>query len=148
MKRNSEKEEKMKIKNQIKITLIFIMLILFPILAFAEEEFVLPQYTEEYKQWLALPEEEKQKCMEPQAYETIDDSSENVTFSEDRNLNASASNLPSSYQRNDYGSVKDQGGSNACWAYSAATMFDTNYAVTNQATRKIFSNLHMDYMTS
>lgn len=138
----------MKTNQKYKIFLLFLMLCLFPILSLASEELVLPQYTEEYKNWLELSEEEKQNLIEPQAYESVVQDEEIQPFSEDINTNVSASNLPQKYQRSYYGKVKNQGGSNACWVYSAVSMFDTNYYLSNHLTKKSFSNLHMDYATS
>ncbi len=138
-------------KQKYKIILsLFLILFLYPILSLAEENLILPEYTEEYKKWLTLSEEEKQEYIEPPAYESNVESVEELIqeSSSDINTNVSISNLPAYYQRKYYGVVKDQGSSNACWAYSAANMFDTNYYLMNNLNKKLFSNLHMDYITS
>lgn len=126
------------------------MLFLIPIVSMASEELILPQYTEEYTNWLELSEEERQKTIEPPAYQAIE-TSENAIYpfsnQADRN-EVGASLLPPKYQRQYYGAVKDQGFSNACWAYAAASMFDVNYYLTNDLTKKTFSNLHMEYITT
>lgn len=149
----------MKINVKYKILLICLLVICLPVISRADEELVFPKYTEEYQRWLELSDEEKANTIEPQPYEIISETVEEAEESEkaDENIQVfaesvdtnqlSASVLPSQYIRNDYGSVKNQGNLNACWAYSAATVFDTNYYFTN-ARRKQFSNLHMDYMTA
>lgn len=128
-----------------KMLLICFIIMCFPVISLADDELILPEYTEEYKMWMELPDEEKQNYIEPQMYEmptTIQ------LFSEDDNeINVGTSELPPQYQRTDYGQVKNQGNTEACWAYSASTVFETNYYVTNSK-RKTFSNTHMDYITA
>lgn len=130
-----------------KIFIICFMIVCLPLCSQASETLVIPEYTEEYQNWLELSEEEKKNFIEPQAYELTTENQMQV-FSLEENANQSVnSTLPSQYTKEYYGNVKDQGGTWACWAYSAATIFDTNYAMTNLI-RKTFSNLHMYYRIS
>lgn len=134
-----------------KIILICFIIFSLPILSLADENFIFPEYTEEYKKWQELPEEERQNYIEPQMFENAEEMSQEEAiqpFSTEADTNElQATSLPTKFTRDDYGDVKDQGFTNACWGYSASTVFDTNYYITN-STRKIFSGLHMDYMTS
>lgn len=140
----------MKLNFKNKVILIFLIMLFLPVIAMANEQFIFPEYTEEYKKWVELPDDEKANYIQPQMFEKMGEISENdvQTFSIDvDNSKLTASKLPSRFARADYGNVKNQGSTNACWAYSAATVFDTNYYITN-GTKKTFSNLHMDYATS
>lgn len=142
---NNERGNQMK---KYKILIVFWMLLLFPVVALADEDLMLPQYTEEYKNWLELSEQEKQEYIEPQAYEPIIETEEMLTQEFSSEVNVAVGNLPAQYQRKYYGSVKNQMSSNACWAYASASMFDINYYLVNNLTQKTFANKHMDYITS
>lgn len=130
-----------------KIFIICFMIVCLPLCSQASETLVIPEYTEEYKNWLELSEEERKNFVEPQAYElTTQNQMQLFSMRENTNQNVN-STLPSQYTKEYYGNVKDQGGTWACWAYSAATIFDANYAKMNSI-RKTFSNLHMYYRMS
>lgn len=139
----------MRINKKYRIILLLLVLVSLPIFSMAEEKLDLPQYTEEYKRWLELSEEERKNCIEPQPYQlNVENDTQTIQpFSIDRDMNAFASYLPESYIRPYFGNVKNQRATNACWAYSATTVFETNYYVTNSR-KKQFSNLHMDYITA
>ena len=133
-------------KNFKKINLLiitFLFIVMMPILAQAETKFNAPEYTEEYLKWLELSDEEKANCIEPKMYKSPEDDTNEV---DKKSINLKGQ-LPANFERTNYGKVKDQGETNACWAYSASTVFSTNYN-TIHGTNKQFSDLHMDYMTS
>ena len=127
-------------------------MICLPIIVFADDEISLeitssPEYTESYKKWLELPEDEKSNYIEPQMYESIEENNFEIqTYSSNENI-VGATNLPKKYQRSYYGAVKNQGRTDTCWAFSSATAFETNYYYTNSV-KKEFSPLHMEYATS
>lgn len=130
-----------------KIFIICFMIVCLPLCSQASETLVIPEYTEEYKNWLELSEEERKNFVEPEPYElTTENQIQLFSMRENANQNVN-STLPSQYTKEYYGNVKDQGGTWACWAYSAATVFDANYAKMNSI-RKTFSNLHMYYRIS
>ncbi len=133
-----------------KITGIYFIMLILPILSMANESFSFPVYTEEYKIWLELSEQEKQNYIEPKMYETLEETekSQIQPFSVQADTNQLGQpSLPAQFTRPYYGNVKNQSDTNACWGYSAATVFETNYFMTN-GIQKIFSNLHMDYATA
>ena len=158
----------MKKSIEYKIALVICFIMFFPIVSFADNDLVVPEYTEEYKQWMELTDEEKEGLIEQQPFkfyqekenEDNENTEESITDEEIENeiqslsINSnmdtlSASALDPSFCRDDYGSVKNQGGYNSCWAFSAATVFETNYnKIKKSSVRKTFSNLHMDYITS
>ncbi len=134
----------MKKSQYLKILFSFLMILCIPIIAFADSEFFVPEYTKKYLQWDALSEEEKKEFIEPEIYEDVDEEGQIQTFSTEENM--VGVNLPARFARSDYGEVRKQDG-NLCWACSAATMFETNYRLTNYRIKR-FSDIHMDYMTS
>lgn len=135
----------MKLNNKCKILLICFVCICLPIISLAKEKLVLPQYTEEYQRWLELPAEERKKHIEPPMYDLSKEDEKTQLFV-DKNI-LGAVQLPEKYTLSYYGDVKNQGNTNACWAYSAATVFDTNYYKTSSEKKK-FSNMHMEYVTA
>lgn len=137
----------MKVDLKYKVLFICLMIICLPVISMANEELILPEYTESYKEWMELPEEERENYIEPQMYETVEEESgEAQAFSVDTN-ELEAASLPSRCTRQTEMNVKNQGATNACWAYSAATVFDSNYSIINKK-KKTFANMHMEYMTS
>lgn len=121
-------------------------MVCFPIICYASEDFFVPSYSEEYERWLELSDEEKQNVIEPQMYEIPCDEEQIQMLSLEEDENVGAFILPSKFSRSDYGEVKNQE-SNLCWACSSATVFGTNYYLTNSI-KKQFSDLHMEYMTT
>lgn len=134
----------MRKKYSIFLAILFVFLCS-PVIALADTEIIMPEYTEKYKKWLELSDEEKQNYIQPQMYKSVDNQMQLLSM--DSKPNVATSSLPSRYVRDYYGEVKNQGSSNACWAYSAASVFDTNYYIVN-GTKKTFSNMHMDYITA
>ena len=113
------------------------------------------EFSEEYKEWLKLSDEEKQEVLEPRMFEI------RKTFAKSNNpLNLGASVGASTLSRfdlRDYISnnvvVKDQKETNSCWAFAALGSLETNLALKdyyNGDTSKVydFSERHMEYATS
>lgn len=138
-------------KNRLRILLLCIIIGILPSIIFADEiqlEIIdAPEYTDEYKKWLEIPDEEKSNYIEPKIYKDSVDFNSKVNKNSDSSNNVENGNLPSKFEKEYYGLVKDQENTNACWAYSATTVFESNYFFTN-STQKEFSALHMDYATS
>lgn len=139
-------------KKSIKILLLCLIIIIFPIRKFADEEIELqivdvPEYTDEYKKWLEIPDNEKSNYIEPQIYEDSGNFNLRAKANSNSENMVGNSNLPTNYTREYYGDVKDQGETNTCWAYSATTVFESNYFFTNSI-KKEFSPMHMEYATS
>lgn len=105
-------------------------------------EFV--EYSDAYKKWLALPEEERINTSAPLQYDVKYTPSKlslkNMLLGEV---------LPSKFdwrgkiQIN----VKNQGNTNFCWAYGATSTLETHLAAKNQPF-EMYSPRHMDYATS
>lgn len=87
------------------------------------------EYTQQYKIWYSLSDEEKSKYMQPLAYPIKFD----PTYL-DNNSSAAMSRvgttLPSKYNLNDEINitVKNQGTTNECWAFSMISVLESNIA--------------------
>ena len=131
--------------NFVKISLLTIIML---VLSFnyinAVEVQVKKDYTEEYKKWLELPEEERKNYIEPSKY------SINYAKKKDENrLFALKSSLGSKYSlSSDINvKVKNQQDTASCWAFSTTTVLETNIAKTSGRNFE-FSPRHMEYATS
>lgn len=135
----------------LKIMLISLIVFLMPIMVFANEDDLeivsCPEYTEEYKKWLELPDDEKPNYIEPQIYEDASTLNLKTKSSVNTEEIVGSGNLPSQFTRSYYGAVKDQGETNTCWAYSSSTAFETNYFLTTSV-KKEFSPMFIEYATS
>ncbi len=123
--------------------------------------------SDEYKEWMNLPVEERQESFMPQTVfgEAPEEILEKYDFSTDtprvisllldnnkNNLeNVSASISQPTYSLNEKLNlrVENQGRTTECWAFSALKSLETNIAI-NSNTRNLlnFSERHMDYATS
>ena len=118
------------------------------------------EYTEEYKKWLNLPEEEKAKTLQPRMYKISSDTnylkSTNNIFKLGKLLRATPQTR---YSLNDDNVIKDnvkiknQGRTNSCWAFAYMGSLETNLAMQdkqNSNPLKIydFSERHMIYASS
>ncbi len=107
------------------------------------------EYTQQYKIWYSLSDEEKSKYMQPLAYPIKFD----PTYL-DNNSSAAMSRvgttLPSKYNLNDEINitVKNQGTTNECWAFSMISVLESNIAKRTGKISERFSERHMDYATS
>ncbi len=105
--------------------------------------------TEEYMQWLNLPENERQNTIEPIAYEKKYNQTPVNTFYRFRTL-VGETTLEKRYDLRDSRettSVKNQYNTNLCWAFSTLSVLESNLIKkTNE--RYDFSETHLAYGTS
>lgn len=102
-------------------------------------------YTQQYKKWQTLTEEEKKNVMMPAIFSI----EMNMSNSRAR-MARSASELPSQFNLNDQITirVKNQMSTGECWTFSMLSALESNKALKNQNISQNFSERHMDYMTS
>lgn len=114
------------------------------------------EYTEEYKRWLNLTDEEKSKVLQPRKYEVLPT---NINIQNPilkaRMLGASMS---SKYSLKDTIpenlTIRNQGKTSECWAFAAISSLETNLALSDHnngiSIPKIYdySERHMDYANS
>ncbi len=114
----------------------------------AEEiEFSAKEVNEKYIEWLNLPDEEKEKTIEPFTYEkNIKETFKNVYRSK---LNLVGSNLGSYYNLRDniFLKIKDQKNTMQCWAFSATTQLESYMAKIENKIME-FSPRHIEYSTA
>lgn len=113
-------------------------------------------FSEEFKKWLALSDEEKKNVIMPKMYETepVDIFSKNPFYK----AKLLKSNQQSRYSLKDTIptnlSIRNQRQTNSCWAFASLSSLETNLALTNYKkgnnSSKIydFSERHMEYATS
>ena len=102
-------------------------------------------YTQQYKKWQTLAEEEKKNTMMPAIFPI----EMNMSNSRAR-MARSTSELPSQFNLNDQITipVKNQMSTGECWAFAMLSALESNIALRNQNVSQDFSERHMDYMTS
>ena len=143
-----------------KISIILMILISFLIApkVFAKsnnDEIRKVEYSEDFKRWLKLSDEEKNKTIQRRMYDVIvtDFNTRNV-FYKVRLLGAKSNskyNLKNIIPENLL--TKDQQQTNSCWTFAALTSLETNLALSDyrQGTKSKtydFSERHMEYATS
>ena len=104
----------------------------------AAEIQVKKEYTEEYKKWLQLPEEERKNYIEPSKY--------SINYSSKKGESKLRTTPQSKYSLSNV-KVKDQKDTSSCWAFSTTTMLETNALKTMNRSYE-FSPRHMEYATS
>lgn len=114
------------------------------------------EYSEDYKEWLKLSDEEKEKVIMPRMYDVkvSTDKYKNI-FHQAEIVGAS---LTSKYSLRDTipenTKIRNQMQTNTCWAFGAISSLETNLALNNYRkglnAKKIydFSERHMEYATS
>ena len=113
-------------------------------------------YTEEYKEWLKLSEDEKKNVIKPRMFEVPYNKTEYKNPLLKANL--LGSNLNPQFNLKDVIgtnlTIKDQQKTSSCWAFAALSSLETNLALADQkngiSTPKVydFSERHMEYATS
>ena len=141
MKRNS--------KILISLFLIIIVSTIFSgiVRAGVEKLILQPEYSEAYKQWMKLTEQERAIVQMPQRYDT----KYNIF---NIGMKASSSSIPTRYDLRDHIinknniKIKSQGNTSACWAFAALSSLETNLSLKNQTKTYDYSERHMEYATS
>ena len=141
------------------ISLIFILILLMNQKVFADIDSINKmEYSEEFKRWLELSDEEKENTIQPRMYDLQPTTfvSKNPLY-KIRLLGASINKtyslkniIPSNLI------IRDQMNTNSCWAFAVLSSLETNLALTNykktntDLNSKVydFSERHMEYATS
>lgn len=107
------------------------------------------EYTQDYKKWLELSEEEKQKYIEPSPFGTSYEPKEQTEFNNRTIFDVKASRT-ASFDLRDYISikVKDQKQTQSCWTFPIVSEVETNISLTRGYSSPIFSTRHMEYTTA
>lgn len=114
------------------------------------------EYSEEFKSWLELPEEERKKVMIPRPYEI---KNTNVQYRSPLYMAKMVkASMNGKYSLKDQIPanlvIKDQKSTNSCWAFATASALETNLAIanlkkgTNLSKVYDFSERHIEYFTS
>ena len=141
------------------ISLVFILVLLITRQVFASNNQNLIQrkeYSEEFKKWLELSDEEKKKVMQPRPFDVINNS--NISKNPLYKAKMTAASIDTKFNLKtvipDNLSIRNQQQTNSCWAFAALSSLETNIALSNWKnntnTSKIydFSERHMEYATS
>lgn len=126
--------------------------------AAVEANFETIDYTDEYKEYMALSDEEKQKRLEPSMYDVIAPQTSSEYFRSINNLLNSPELLKNALDQ-DYDlrdiisnnvAIRDQMQTNSCWAFATIGSLESNIAILDYkagTTGKTydFSERHMDY---
>ena len=150
-----------KLKKTVKIItlLVFMLILLANQKVFATNVanlFQKEEYTEEFKKWLELSDEEKKNTIMPRMYDVL---STNITSKSPLFLaKMLGASINSKYSLKDIIpsnlSIRNQQNTQSCWAFASLSSLETNLALSNYKkginTAKIydFSERHMEYATS
>ena len=140
-----------------KIIFIFIVLMLATGVVFANEKDMWTEidFTDEFKAWLELSEEERLNTIQPRPHKMI-----NTNYKTENPIKAThklGSSLSSSFSLRDYIPenlvIRNQGNTQACWTFASLASLETNLALDNyynNRTTKVydFSEMHMLYSTT
>lgn len=118
-------------------------------------------YTEEYKEWLQLSDEEKSKTVVPKMYDSQEQTDNQSYVSSFTNVLKQSqlltATLSSKYSLRDYISnnvqIRDQKTTNTCWAFATIGSLESNlglqdYKNSRTARTYDFSERHMDYSSA
>lgn len=155
------------IKDKVAISVLLIIMLVIPsVYAVEDIQFIEPECTEEYKVWMELSDEEKEKVLEPRKYNIEMNDGNNATLL--KNSRIATKNVYSllkstaSYTDKKFNlknliannmKMKDQKQTNTCWTFAAMSSLETNLALKNYYANKTeklydFSERHMAYMMS
>lgn len=146
-------------------SLIILILILLSGKVYAEtnlESIIKPtEYTEDYKEWLELSDEERTKTLEPRKYEIVPlQSNSDYLKSTSNALRVSQllkATLSSNYSLQtvipENVKIRNQMQTNSCWAFATIGALETNLAMQDKLASKApivydFSERHMNYATT
>lgn len=146
-------------KGFITILLILILIILSNQRIFAknnQNSFQKVEYSEDFKKWLELSEEEKKNTMQPRMYDVLNT---NINSTNPLNkLKSIKASVEPRYSLKDVIpnnlKIRNQQETNSCWAFAALSCLETNLALAdyksgmNQSKVYDFSERHMEYATS
>jgi len=99
------------------------------------------EYTDQYKQWLALPDSEKRKILEPVKCKVND------KFFTSVGTNVSETYQSPKFDLRDYSyvtSIKDQSTTGLCWTFATNASLESNLLMKNQGSYD-FSEAHIGY---
>lgn len=101
-------------------------------------------FSEEYKEWLNLSDEQKQNTIEPNKYQYLENGTSNSS-----SIDQSEIQIPEKYSTLDLMKikVKNQRSRNICWAFSLSSAIEIASYMLNGETYNI-SPMHMDYSTA
>lgn len=135
---------------KILLSLAFILLLSSNVLASSLQPV---DYSDDFKKWLELSEEEKKNVMQPRLYSITSNSQhvQNPFFRALRSYNTPYYNLKDIIPNNL--TIRNQMQTNSCWAFAALSSLETNLAIADYkkgATAKLYdySERHMEYATS
>lgn len=145
-----------------KITNIIILLIIILIITLSKECFAFDntsikkvEYSDEFKEWLQLSEEEKENVIQPRMYDVIYTSS--VSESPLYRAKALYARINSRYSLKDIIpsnlTIRNQMQTGSCWTFASLSSLETNLALSDLEEGKDtsiydFSERHMEYATS
>lgn len=156
---NTQMEENMKKLKNVGILFILITSLMFMIsqYVYAEKKTTikLVKYSDDFKNWVSLSNEEKEKIIQPKFYDSLNTSVEaNNPIYDASIIGASVSpsfNLMNVIKNNL--AIRDQLSTSACWAFSGLSSLETNLALynyNNNLEEKVYdySEKHANYATS
>ena len=143
----------MKKRKILKILFLYIFLsaAITPVFAANIADVIKPvEYSQEFKNYLQLPEEERQKIIPPSPIEVLNTNVK--TKNPVARIRKIGSGLETKYSLRDViGNklkIKNQGGTNACWAFSILESLETRLGLENKSKAYDFSERHMNYATT
>lgn len=113
---------------------------------------VAPEYTQEFKDYLELTEDERKERIQPRMFQLEKTNIE--TKNPFRLVKSMGASLETRFSLKDIIAdnvlIRDQQQTNACWTFAALSSLETNLALTGNDTSKVydFSERHMEYATS
>ena len=126
-----------------------------------EGQLAVDEYSEQYKQWLQLSDEEKENTIEPRKYDIVTQK-DNQTYLKELNNVFRVQKLLRATISADYNlkdvipenvTIKNQMSTNSCWAFATIGMLESHLALkdknnSNPTVTYDFSERHMNYATA